>query len=174
MIIMKEPLKDRIDVLIESAKNGDGVAQLKLSKYFYEGHLVEKSIENAKYWAFKATSADIPNAESYYNAITRGAKLPLSDNLRRYIGIVRNIEVAPICEFFIGLFGIIVFSKVTFLGNFFIWLLMTGMISGILGYVVKHVYHFFAKCPELDLSAIITIFMVHIVSIYYGISFLLS
>lgn len=171
---MKEPLKDRIDVLIESAKSGDGVAQLKLSKYFYEGHLVEKSIENAKYWAFKATSAGIPNAENYYNAITQGAKLPLSDNLRRYIGIIRKIGAAPIWEFFIGLFGIIVFSKVTFWGDFSIWLLMTGMISGILGYVVKHVYHFFVKSPEFDLSAIFTIFVVHIVSIYYGISFLLS
>ena len=171
---MKEPLKDRIDVLIESAKSGDGVAQLKLSKYFYEGHLVEKSIENAKYWAFKATSADIPNAESYYNAITRGAKLPLGENMRKYISVIRNMEVAPIWEFFNGLFGIIAFSKVSFVGNFFIWLLMTGMISGILGYIVKHVYHFFSKNPELDLSAIITIFVVHVVSIYYGISLLLS
>ena len=174
MIIMKEPLKDRIDVLIESAKNGDGVVQLKLSKYFYEGHLVEKSIENAKYWAFKATSAGIPNAESYYNAITRGVKLSMSDNLRNYIGIIKNVEVAPIWEFFIGLFGIIVSSKVSYLENFFIWLLMTGMISGVLGYVVKYICHFFAKNFELDLSAMITIFVVHVVSIYYGILFLLS
>lgn len=68
---MKEQLKDRLDALLESAKAGDGAAQLKLAKCFYNGHLVEKSIENALYWSFKAASSGVPDAESYYNAIMR-------------------------------------------------------------------------------------------------------
>ena len=51
---MKERIKDRIDVLFEKAKAGDNEAQLKLAKSFYRGNLVEKSIDQAKYWAFKA------------------------------------------------------------------------------------------------------------------------
>lgn len=171
---MKEPLKDRIDILIESARNGNSVSQLKLSKCFYEGHLVEKSNENAQYWSFKAVSAGVPEAECYYNAISRGARLPISDNMRKFIALIGNLEIVPIWEFLIGFIGFGIFSKVDALQNIMVWLLVTGLVSGILAYIVKKVYNFFVKGKDLDLSAIITILVVHIISIYWGISMLVS
>lgn len=167
---MKKPLKDRIDILIESARNGNSVAQLKLSKCFYKGHLVEKSNENALYWSFKAVSAGVPEAESYYNAIRSGAKLPISDNMRKFISLIGNLEIVPIWEFLIGFIGFGIFSKVDALQKFMIWLLITGLVSGILAYIVKKVYNFFVKDKEIDLSAIITILVVHVISIYLGLS----
>lgn len=171
---MKEPLKDRIDILIESAKNGNSEAQLKLSKCFYEGHLVEKSTENALYWSFKAVSAGVPEAENYYRAIGRGAKLPISDNMRKFISLIGNLEIVPIWEFLIGFIGFVIFSKVEALQNIMIWLFITGLVSGILAYIVKKVYNFFVKGKDIDLSAIITILVVHVISIYLGISMLVS
>ena len=171
---MKEPLKDRIDILIESAKNGNNEAQLKLSKCFYEGHLVEKSTENALYWSFKAVSAGVPEAESYYNAISRGTKLPISDNMRKFVSLIGNLEVVPLWEFIIGFIGFGIFSKIDVLQNFMIWLLITGLVSGILAYIVKKIYNFFVKDNDIDLSAIITILVVHIISVYLGISLLTS
>lgn len=169
---MKKKLKDRIDVLIELAKAGDGTSQLKLAKYFYNGYLVERSTENALYWSFKAVSAGVPNAEIYYKAISRGVKLPISDNMRKYISLIGNMEVVPICEFLIGFIGFGIFSKFDTLQNIMIWLLLTGLVSGILAYVVKKVYNFFVKGKEIDLSAIITILVIHVISIYLGVSFL--
>lgn len=64
-------LRDRFDVLLDNAKDGDSTAQLELAHCFYEGKLVEQSIENARYWAFKAADGGNKMAETYYNAITR-------------------------------------------------------------------------------------------------------
>lgn len=171
---MKEELQDRVDALIKLAKAGDGTSQLKLAKCFYNGHLVEKSTENALYWSFKAVSAGVPDAERYYNAISSGAKLPISKKTREYMGIIGNLEIVPIWEFIIGIFGLVVFSKVDGLCEFLIWLLLTGLSSGILAYIIKKVYCLFAKDKEIDLSGIITILIVHIISIYLGISFLIG
>lgn len=171
---MKEELKDRVDALIELAKAGDGTSQLKLAKCFYNGHLVEKSTENALYWSFKAISAGVPDAENYYKAISRGVKLPISDNMRKYISLIGNLEVVPIWEFLIGLFGYGIFSKVDVLQNIMIWLLLTGLVSGVFAYIVKKVYNFFVKNKDIDLSALITILVVHVISIYLGISMLAS
>lgn len=171
---MKEKLKDRVDTLIELAKAGDGASQLKLSKCFYEGRLVEKSTENALYWSFKAVSAGVPEAESYYSAISRGVKLPISDNMRKLIALIGNLEIVPIWEFIIGFIGFGVFSKVDALQNIMIWLLVTGLVSGILAYIVKKVYNFFVKGIDIDLSGIVTILVVHIISVYLGISLLVS
>lgn len=169
---MKEVLKDRVDALIELAKAGDGMSQLKLAKWFYRGHLVEKSTENALYWSFKAVSAGVPFAENYYNAITIGAKLPISEKMRKNIALIRKMEVVPIWEFFIGISGLFVLPKVEVLDSFLIWLLLTGLVSGILSYIVKKLYNFFAKNLEIDLSGIITLIVVHILSIYLGLSIL--
>lgn len=171
---MKDNLQDRVDTLIELAKAGDGVSQLKLAKYFYNGHLVEKSTENALYWSFKAVSAGVPDAANYYNAIYRGAKLPISDSMRKYISLIGNLEVLPIWEFLIGFIGFGIFSKVDALQNIVLWLLLTGLVSGVLAYIVKKVYNFFVKGKDIDLSAIITILVVHVISIYFCISMLVS
>ena len=68
---MKELLKDRIDILMEKACSGDSNAQLKLAKCFYNGNLVEKSYEQAKYWAFKSISANNKSAIDFYQSIVR-------------------------------------------------------------------------------------------------------
>lgn len=46
--------EDRFDVLFKSAQEGNSQSQYKLAKWFYKGHLVEKSNEQAAYWAFKS------------------------------------------------------------------------------------------------------------------------
>lgn len=171
---MKDYLQDRVDTLIELAKTGDGASQLKLAKCFYNGHLVEKSTENALYWSFKAVSSGVPEAENYYYAIIRGTKLPISNNMKKYISLIGNLEVVPMWEFLVGFIGFAIFSKVEALQNIMIWLLVTGLVSGILAYIVKKVYNFFVKGKDLDLSAIITILVVHVISIYFGISILVS
>lgn len=171
---MKEQLKDRIDVLLEKAKDNDGISQLKLAKCFYTGELVEKSTENALFWSFKAVSAGVPDAESYYNAITRGEKLPIGDKMRQYITLVENIKIFPLYEFFFGIIGLVVTSKVEVIRNFFIWLLLTGLISGVLAYIVQKVYKFFVKNIEIDVSGVVTIIIVHIVTAYYAISMVIG
>ena len=104
------------------------------------------------------------------SAIRSGAKLPISDNMRKFISLIGNLEIVPIWEFLIGFIGFGIFSKVDALQNFMIWLLITGLVSGILAYIVKKVYNFFVKNKEIDLSAIITILVVHVISIYLGLS----
>lgn len=66
---MKEQLRDRIDVLMDKAKGGDAKAQLKLAREFKRGKLVEKSLEQAKYWAFKSVSAGYLKATSFYMSL---------------------------------------------------------------------------------------------------------
>ncbi len=66
---MKEILKHRIDRLMERAIAGDTDAQLDLAKEFIKGKIVEKSLENARYWAFKAASSGNTSAITYYNFI---------------------------------------------------------------------------------------------------------
>jgi len=65
----KELIKDRIDVLLEKAHEGDSSAQLTLATYFKDGKLVEISLDQAKYWAFKAVSNGSTVAESFYNSL---------------------------------------------------------------------------------------------------------
>lgn len=62
-------LNDRFDTLLEKAKSGDPKAQYKLAKWLYRGHLVEKDIEAAKYWAFKAIEGGHKNAEALFEKI---------------------------------------------------------------------------------------------------------
>lgn len=65
---MKE-IKHRFDELLEKAKEGDGPSQLKLAKWLAKGHLVEKDLEAAKYWAFKATMANVVGAGEFYETL---------------------------------------------------------------------------------------------------------
>lgn len=60
MIKLKE---DRFDVLMAKAKSEDSKAQYKLAKWFYKGHLVEKSNQQAAYWAFKSLNNGYLKAE---------------------------------------------------------------------------------------------------------------
>ena len=60
MTMLKE---DRFDALINKARSEDAKAQYKLAKWFYTGHLVEKSNEQAAYWAFKSLNNGYLEAE---------------------------------------------------------------------------------------------------------------
>lgn len=71
---MKEELKHRIDRLMDKAIAGDREAQLHLAKAFYKGRLVEKSKDNALYWAFKAASGGTKEAVFFYNTIAYRSK----------------------------------------------------------------------------------------------------
>ena len=55
---------DRFDVLMNKAKSEDSKAQYKLAKWFHKGYLVEKSNEQAAYWAFKSLNNGYLKAES--------------------------------------------------------------------------------------------------------------
>ena len=60
---MRKLKKDRFDVLMDKAKSEDPEAQYKLAQWFYKGHLVEKSNEQAVYWAFKSLNNGYLKAE---------------------------------------------------------------------------------------------------------------
>jgi len=68
---MKEPLRDRFDVLLEKAQSGDANAQYEVAKCFMDGHLVEPSRDWARYWAFKALCAGNMSAEALYKSIVQ-------------------------------------------------------------------------------------------------------
>lgn len=68
---MSELLKHRIDRLMDKALEGDSKAQLELAKEFAKGEIVEKSMNNAKYWAFKAVNTGNSAAINYYNSIAK-------------------------------------------------------------------------------------------------------
>lgn len=61
--------KDRFDVLFDKAKLDDAKAQYKLAKWFYKGHLVQKSNINAAYWAFKSLNNGNLKAQKLLSAI---------------------------------------------------------------------------------------------------------
>ena len=74
---MKKELKHRLDRLMDKAIAGDADAQLNLAKEFIRGILVEKSLENAKYWAFKSINEGNVSAEVLYNDLC-------TENIEKY------------------------------------------------------------------------------------------
>lgn len=97
---MKEKLKDRIDVLFEKAKAGDNEAQLKLAKSFYRGNLVEKSIDQAKYWAFKSVSSGNMSAQGFYNELLKTKKEKVTEAIAF---LITFLTILPYIEIVIGL-----------------------------------------------------------------------
>lgn len=61
--------EDRFDVLMNKARSEDPKAQYQLAKWFYNGHLVEKSNEQAVYWAFKSLNNGYLEAERLLSSI---------------------------------------------------------------------------------------------------------
>lgn len=66
-------LKDRFDALLEKATSGDTNSQYKLAQWLSKGHLVEKNIDAAKYWAFKAVDGGLIKAGSFLDKLIDGA-----------------------------------------------------------------------------------------------------
>ncbi len=97
---MKKIIKDRIDVLFEKARSGDSNAQLKLAKSFYRGFLVEKSIDQAKYWAFKSVSSGNKSAQIFYNEILKTKKEKVTESI---IFSAFILTILPYVEIVIGL-----------------------------------------------------------------------
>ena len=61
--------EDRFDALMSKAQEQDAQAQYKLAQWFYNGHLVEKSNEQAAYWAFKSLNNGYLDAEKILSVI---------------------------------------------------------------------------------------------------------
>ena len=158
---MKELLKHRIDVLMEKAKDGDASAQFKLAKEFKKGRIVEKSLDNARYWAFKAISGGNSSAISFYNSIASDYQVPLTekvDNILSYLRWMPWIE-------FIG--AIVLFAV---LPNYITpktvleWFLVVGLVSLFLMSFVSKVLNDLFNVA-LNKGITITIVTIHIIGI---------
>ena len=155
---MKEELKHRIDALMEKAIAGETSAQLKLAKEFNKGSLVEKSLDNARYWAFRAVSGGNISAISFYNSIASDYHTSVSekvDNVLRYCKWLPWIE-------FIG--SILLFMILPNEDPVVGWFLCVGLASLILMSSVSKILN---KLFNLTLNKgiSITITVVHIIGI---------
>ena len=80
--------------------------------------------------------------------------------------VTEIICMIPIWEFWGGLFGLWFFSKYDFYITFWIWLLLTGLIScGITAYVVLKFSDFFNNADG-NLTSIISIFTTQFIAIF--------
>lgn len=155
---MKEPLKDRIDVLIESARNGDSVSQLKLAKCFYEGHLVKKSVDNALYWSFKAASSGNTDAISYYDAIVENKSIPSGSIAEKVASYMSGLAVIELILGFILLFV----ELDEAVHNFIVLLLITGVVSLLGVYISSRMFHH----DTYQKSEAITIIVIHLIALF--------
>lgn len=158
---MKEVHKHKIDTLMENAKAGDASAQLKLAKEFNKGRIVEKSIDNARYWAFKAVSGGNTSAEPFYNSIASDYQASASEKLEM---VIHYFNFFPWAEV-IGaiLLYIILPSEVTpklVLNRFIIVGLVSLFIMTFIGKIMHELFN-------LDLNKVkaLLIIIVHIVCI---------
>lgn len=167
---MKERIKDRIDVLFEKAKAGDNEAQLKLAKSFYRGNLVEKSIDQAKYWAFKAIQNGNGNALAYYQAIVTGGIRPSS----KLVDLCDKISVISIYEFAIALIPFLIMNIFHLDDNIFynicLWIFGVGFISYLLSRLTGKIGEAINKAKGKSIGAGVGIVVVHIVALWLTIA----
>lgn len=91
---MKDLIKDRIDILVEKAKQGDFESQYELAKSFYYGKLVERSLPLARYWAFKAiTNPDKDHTSDIYN-LYQSANAPHFTDNERYVSFGTSYDIS--------------------------------------------------------------------------------
>lgn len=159
---MKKLLKDRIDVLIEKAKQGDAKAQLKLAKCFYKGHLVEKSLDMAKYWAFKSIQNGNNSAMYYYKAINRPTK--------SFVSFCEKLVTFPIWEYIIG-FALFCFMHLLGLDdnvfyNICIWVFAIGLTSFFISLLSGKIGELINKADGKTIGTVIGFFIVHILALW--------
>ena len=160
---MKEKLKDRIDVLFEKAHAGDSEAQLKLAKSFYKGRFVEKSMDQAKYWAFKSMSSGNSSANSLYQQLCYGAK---EDKYAMVANLGSVTLFLPMLEFLLGLIGVIFAPKNSLAEDICTWIFAVGIASFLLGFIPM------GKLSETKYEkyaipiGIIGVIIVHIIAVY--------
>lgn len=163
---MKEMLKDRIDVLFDKAIAGDDEAQFKLAKSFYKGILVEKSVDQAKYWAFKSMSSGNSSASDYYNAIVQENNY----SNKKIVELCEIISFIPIFEFSVSLIPFLIMNIFKFNDNIFynicIWFFGVGFISFLIsllfGKIGKSINNLTGKAVGATVGSVI----VHIVALW--------
>ena len=62
-------LENKIDAIINEAKNGNASQQLKLAKCFYYGKYVKRNISLARYWLYKSIENGNCEAEGLYEVM---------------------------------------------------------------------------------------------------------
>lgn len=132
---MKKELKHRIDQLMDKAIAGDADAQLNLAKEFIRGRLVEKSLENAKYWAFKSINEGNVSAEILYNDLcTENIEKYSSKSilLNKVFNCIQYLPLLIFVELILGIAGLIFVSDVKPLGTISLYLFLLGIASLIL------------------------------------------
>lgn len=164
---MKEIIKDRIDVLFEKARSGDSNAQLKLAKSFYKGSLVEKSTDQAKYWAFKSVSSGNKSAQIFYNEILKTKKEKVTDAIHFLITI---IYILPYIEIVIGVAVIIIASIIGY-GDSIVASLATacfgiGIVSMFVSFGIGKIGDKFITSDGYVKGSSVGVLIVHVVGIY--------
>lgn len=164
---MKEKLKDRIDVLFEKAKAGDNEAQLKLAKCFYRGNLVEKSIDQAKYWAFKSVSSGNMSAQGFYNELLKTKKDKVTDAFTYLITI---LTILPYIEIIIGL-AVMIIANIIGYGDSIVASLATacfgiGIVSMFVSFGTGKIGDKFITSDGYIKGSSVGVIIVHVVGIY--------
>lgn len=167
---MKEKLKDRIDVLFEKAKAGEPNAQLKLSKFFYKGHLVKKSTDQAKYWAFKAIQNGNGNAQAYYQTIVTGGFRPSS----KLVDLCDKISLFSIYEFAIAFIPFLIMSIFHLDDNIFynicLWIFGVGFVSFLLSLLTGKIGEAINKAKGKSIGTGLGIVVVHVIALWLTIA----
>lgn len=164
---MSDLLKDRIDVLIEKSRSGDSNAQLKLAKCFQKGYLVEKSIDQARYWAFKSVSNGNTLAQNYYHEIDKNTKGGIRDYVRVFLALFSmlpyvELVLGIIILIFTGIFGFDDSIVNTIAANGFLLGLISIFSSIFLGKLCENKIHYE---ESYYVGASIGIFITHIIAI---------
>lgn len=163
---MSYPLKDRIDVLIEKAKSGDAKAQLSLAKCFHSGHLVEKSSDMAKYWAFKSLQNGNDKAMGYYQAIVTRSNY--SHN--KFVNLCDKISVFPILEFSAAFFPFLFMNFFNLDDNLFyyicLWIFGVGFISFLISLLTGKIGESINKSNGKSVGVVVGFIVVHIFALW--------
>ena len=158
---MKKELKHRVDRLMEKAIAGDADAQLNLAKEFNKGCIVEKSLDHARYWAFKAISGGNTSAIYFYTSISSDYQATTSE---RMDSILNNLKWLPWIEFVGAILLFIILPNEITPNSILGWFLGVGLASlFLMSFVGKTLNRFFKLA--LDKGTAITIIIIHIIGI---------
>lgn len=158
---MKEILKHRIDRLMERAITGDTDAQLDLAKEFIKGNIVEKSLENARYWAFKAVSGGNTPAIKFYNSIASDFQPSYSEKVDDFLAYAKWIPWVEIIVAIL-LWNVLSCNETTL--AVLVWFIIIGIVSLILKAIMsKYLYFVFHLSSNKCIT--LTILITHIVGL---------
>lgn len=163
---MSNLLKDRLDILMDKAKSGDAKAQLGLAKCFHRGHLVEKSLDQARYWAFKSISGGNKSAIKFYQDLNHLGETSI-DRLVSFCEMIRAITIG---EFFVGLGFTCILSLLDLDENIFyfccLWAFLTGIVAFMFSLLTGIIGRAFDKSKGEPIGAFLGILIVHAVALW--------